>query len=298
MLEHRIQKREFLSTPSARRATLSLLSMAVSGRAFLSTPSARRATAAHPPLLRIHAISIHALREEGDLSIVKTVMVLSQHFYPRPPRGGRRTVVVGALTFFIFLSTPSARRATLRAGAADSASGDFYPRPPRGGRPLDLVTIGADDDISIHALREEGDRPTNLPLILPNRFLSTPSARRATQHVGMQRKRHKDFYPRPPRGGRPWAVLPKLCTGHDFYPRPPRGGRRQAPSSSPYLENFYPRPPRGGRRHLTFSQFTTLVISIHALREEGDRNAQLTSKASLDFYPRPPRGGRPDSCRS
>ena len=112
MLEHRIQKREFLSTPSARRATLSLLSMAVSGRAFLSTPSARRATAAHPPLLRIHAISIHALREEGDLSIVKTVMVLSQHFYPRPPRGGRRTVVVGALTFFIFLSTPSARRAT------------------------------------------------------------------------------------------------------------------------------------------------------------------------------------------
>ena len=66
MLEHRIQKREFLSTPSARRATLSLLSMAVSGRAFLSTPSARRATKDLALELVEKAISIHALREEGD----------------------------------------------------------------------------------------------------------------------------------------------------------------------------------------------------------------------------------------
>ena len=35
------------------------------------------------------AISIHALREEGDFVPVRSVRRLS-YFYPRPPRGGRR----------------------------------------------------------------------------------------------------------------------------------------------------------------------------------------------------------------
>ena len=79
-------------------------------------------------------ISIHALREEGD-------------------------VCDGIKPAFsnTFLSTPSARRATQDDIFVRRSDNDFYPRPPRGGRPLDLVTIGADDDISIHALREEGD---------------------------------------------------------------------------------------------------------------------------------------------
>ena len=34
---------------------------------FLSTPSARRATASQQYALALHIISIHALREEGDL---------------------------------------------------------------------------------------------------------------------------------------------------------------------------------------------------------------------------------------
>ena len=33
----------------------------------------------------------------------------------------------------------------------------FYPRPPRGGRPGDLHPVPYWKDISIHALREEGD---------------------------------------------------------------------------------------------------------------------------------------------
>ena len=56
---------EFLSTPSARRATRGL-SGTIRMTIFLSTPSARRATcfgSNHPNLL---LISIHALREEGD----------------------------------------------------------------------------------------------------------------------------------------------------------------------------------------------------------------------------------------
>ena len=56
---------QFLSTPSARRATGNTAALSVT-TIFLSTPSARRATyhpaAPHPD----RPISIHALREEGD----------------------------------------------------------------------------------------------------------------------------------------------------------------------------------------------------------------------------------------
>ena len=56
-----------------------------------------------------------------------------------------------------FLSTPSARRATI-SGAEHRAHGtDFYPRPPRGGRPQERLLHSTRKYISIHALREEGD---------------------------------------------------------------------------------------------------------------------------------------------
>ena len=35
------------------------------------------------------------------------------------------------------------------------------------------------------------------------KFLSTPSARRATKHLLFFLCRQRNFYPRPPRGGRP-----------------------------------------------------------------------------------------------
>ena len=56
---------EFLSTPSARRATYWHGSLGADGL-FLSTPSARRATVRHRYYQRRECISIHALREEGD----------------------------------------------------------------------------------------------------------------------------------------------------------------------------------------------------------------------------------------
>ena len=34
-------------------------------------------------------------------------------------------------------------------------------------------------------------------------------------------------------------------------------------------------------------------ISIHALREEGDKVSMCAAFAAINFYPRPPRGGRP-----
>ena len=41
-----------------------------------------------------------------------------------------------------------------------------------------------------------------------------------------------------------------------------------------------------------FYEHPELVISIHALREEGDLAFFISNCVFGDFYPRPPRGGR------
>ena len=61
------------------------------------------------------------------------------------------------MPYSLFLSTPSARRATLDATLAITCRMYFYPRPPRGGRPAYTVAAFPAIFISIHALREEGD---------------------------------------------------------------------------------------------------------------------------------------------
>ena len=104
--------------------------------------------------------------------------------------------------------------------------------------------------ISIHALREEGDKfRACISAEVPS-FLSTPSARRATPRAESAPTAQSNFYPRPPRGGRLWAAQ-AIGSQLDFYPRPPRGGRQvTAEWQSSKLANFYPRPPRGGRHAL------------------------------------------------
>ena len=101
---------------------------------FLSTPSARRATSSLRAIVIIESISIHALREEGDtLGAIGFAWFLN--FYPRPPRGGRLISALLIYSSLVFLSTPSARRATARQGQSCGRT-----------------------QISIHALREEGDQ--------------------------------------------------------------------------------------------------------------------------------------------
>ena len=174
--------------------------------------------------------------------------------------------------------------------------GDFYPRPPRGGRP------------TIIAMFHPGIG-----------FLSTPSARRATPAhlLGLSAPVH--FYPRPPRGGRQHIFTIALAMYNYFYPRPPRGGRQITPIrlsppviflSTPSARRatcrsnllpgryryFYPRPPRGGRLAGRTDNVAVIRISIHALREEGDRRNCCTAHSTGHFYPRPPRGGRQAEC--
>ena len=122
---------------------------------FLSTPSARRATASRCSHLPGELISIHALREEGDAG--RSPARWRHHdFYPRPPRGGRQLqeYVVPGRSDFYPRPPRGGRHLSLRVPAPGS---DFYPRPPRGGRHYYLLNVEPNINISIHALREEGD---------------------------------------------------------------------------------------------------------------------------------------------
>ena len=174
--------------------------------------------------------------------------------------------------------------------------------------------------ISIHALREEGDSQSTCKEAPTWQFLSTPSARRATQLWGRRTRPLRDFYPRPPRGGRRSS---KEDSHHDsvisihalreegdhqarrqleqpqhFYPRPPRGGRpRHGHYTSDKLVNFYPRPPRGGRQ----DSASKLNEAMKFLSTPSARRATVPPRASFSssfyFYPRPPRGGRQQKQR-
>ena len=170
--------------------------------------------------------------------------------------------------------------------------------------------------ISLPALRAEGDRHVMCRERPQARFLSTPSARRATRQPVLLRRRGAiflstpsarratvvnvftelpiyDFYPRPPRGGRPFRLQLLRWKPCYFYPRPPRGGRHAAKTpfdtaglvflSTPSARRATPWPATAHQRGR---------ISIHALREEGDHARTRVPCGSTNFYPRPPRGGR------
>ena len=323
----------FLSTPSARRATKQQLA-ARGFNVFLSTPSARRATYTEWYKSKGGKISIHALREEGD-QVCYAGRPERHNFYPRPPRGGRQVRMKLLPHQLKFLSTPSARRATyavqgvglyliqfLSTPSARRATKyhplgvfhrQFLSTPSARRATFFAVLKWHRKLISIHALREEGDRPQH--------FQGHPTAIsiHALREEGDPRTADSsstgnDFYPRPPRGGRRSKGRGN-ASGTDFYPRPPRGGRLQylgasercrvisihalreegdnnPPNDRQGWKNFYPRPPRGGRPLVIFFLFLLLPISIHALREEGDVGDFAGSGCCLNFYPRPPRGGR------
>ena len=101
-------------------------------------------------------ISIHALREEGDHVADPGNFALNQ--FLSTPSARRATIGECHLVQWVeFLSTPSARRATSTSHGMTTPWTHFYPRPPRGGRPPGCNYVTEQQMISIHALREEGD---------------------------------------------------------------------------------------------------------------------------------------------
>ena len=146
---------EFLSTPSARRATRCRSSRTPRSSNFYPRPPRGGRRGRRRQGVQHQRISIHALREEGD---------------------GGGTLLTDTLV--VFLSTPSARRATIRLPSA-------YP-------PL---------HISIHALREEGDRRE--PDVGGHHAISIHALREEGDSRQPARSPSScNFYPRPPRGGR------------------------------------------------------------------------------------------------
>ena len=303
---------------------------------FLSTPSARRATCRARRNRRGQEISIHALREEGDdrRRLCRCQADISIHALRE--EGDMRVPNV-FVELAKFLSTPSARRATFALHDA-----------------LHDVPV-----ISIHALREEGDFQTQCRSHKSVQFLSTPSARRATSVMPLKFSQSQYFYPRPPRGGRRfWQTTPAnrcrflstpsarratsvthtatttaqflstpsarratvkfgRCTSEIQFLSTPSARRATLNVAGNIAStiDFYPRPPRGGRLSVPRAVSCISFISIHALREEGDRrptpsgtswipflstpSARRATRALVwrghrqdDFYPRPPRGGR------
>ena len=115
----------FLSTPSARRATVAGNTVGVFILLFLSTPSARRATRA---IVRDHEcrgfLSTPSARRATWRS--RGPRKTPSNFYPRPPRGGRLLLPLTAARSSIFLSTPSARRATAKTETKSLFSYKLY----------------------------------------------------------------------------------------------------------------------------------------------------------------------------
>ena len=169
------------------------------------------------------SISIHALRGEGD-RIPSPSGSQWANFYPRPPRGGRRCRVIWVQSLLEFLSTPSAGRATWQLSCTGNVTYDFYPRPPRGGRLLVGRRCCVVSAISIHALRGEGDRWTHRAIVRSFKFLSTPSAGRATSSRNTGRLPRKISI-HALRGEGDGGAQAQRAGPRDFYPRPPRGGR-------------------------------------------------------------------------
>ena len=131
----------------------------ITGRiAFLSTPSARRATGDHFDQLIAGDISIHALREEGD-AVTRSIRDDHQKFLSTP--SARRATICAARRLTPeekFLSTPSARRATICAARRLTPEEKFLSTPSARRATEPVGFIDPDNKISIHTLREEGDR--------------------------------------------------------------------------------------------------------------------------------------------
>ena len=168
-----------------------------------------------------------------------------------------------------FLSTPSARRATKNLAVRHLLLDNFYPRPPRGGRRRKAMAV---------------------PMFIV--FLSTPSARRATSGKEGLRWQGCNFYPRPPRGGRPAAGL--TITASTKFLSTPSARRATEDSIKIHCDDigFLSTPSARRATEADDRAEQEQIISIHALREEGDFCSRLATSQIPHFYPRPPRGGR------
>ena len=168
-----------------------------------------------------------------------------------------------------FLSTPSARRATVCHIFAGKLKLNFYPRPPRGGRPSQFGKSTSSQSISIHALREEGDLQKHG---FKRRLVISIHALREEGDVqGAWNRRER--------------VLISIHALREEGDLPLSGAAN-------VVAIFLSTPSTRRATRLPGGLGRVPDISIHALREEGDKAGEPVTIPINDFYPRPPRGGR------
>ena len=184
-----------------------------------------------------------------------------------------------------FLSTPSARRATHDKGLQRRVKEYFYPRPPRGGRRQDIFyDLQAEPFLSTPSARRATTEEVRPALFIL--FLSTPSARRATSDGRHTGSLHSDFYPRPPRGGRPGCAVNK-SNQNKFLSTPSARRATANPDRGASTTSFLSTPSARRATLLLAAILQIFPISIHALREEGDLSRMAQNLQQVKFLSTP-----------
>ena len=187
-----------------------------------------------------------------------------------------------------FLPTPSARRAT-RSGVGYWYSPSLFLPTPSARRatknPRNYVSRAS--AISTHALREEGDRSTACSVLQRGQFLPTPSARRATRSGVGYWYSPSLFLPTPSARRATSKVLSGMPARRDFYPRPPRGGRHAASRAAEWPAGISTHALREEGDLYPCTTRRTARISTHALREEGDSRLLPVMPRPSKFLPTP-----------
>ena len=201
---------------------------------------------AQSSMAQISAISIHALRVEGDIPLSSSPRACP-NFYPRPPGGGRRAFIIAKPSgCFNFYPRPPGGGRPHRGARKISRRRDFYPRPPGGGR-----------------------RRRMKALQRYQIFLSTPSGWRAT--TGAPRKNYGTVFLSTPSGWRATGCdAARTKSQKNFYPRPPGGGRHERAKMEMGQRRFLSTPSGWRATRQAVDRVARGRISIHALRVEGD----------------------------
>ena len=162
---------------------------------------------------------------------------------------------------------------------------NFYPRPPCGGRPGSILDVYGGEYISIHVpLAGDDCILSGVPMSIIRISIHVPLAgddpphhhapcdMRISIHVPLAgddgdmeefRAIVKNFYPRPPCGGRPLPHLFAALVGAFLSTSPLRGTTLRRHHRAWRGGYFYPRPPCGGRRTQRGLFHPCSGISIH-----------------------------------
>ena len=105
---------------------------------------------------------------------------------------------------------------------------------------------------------------------MPYKFLSTPSARRATAEAAALRPRPPEFLSTPSARRATRHYARNGGRTENFYPRPPRGGRLKSITQWDWTRRFLSTPSARRATEVLVENYSLRYISIHALREEGD----------------------------